>query len=70
MILAFLFQTSLCMTVSRSIHIFTNDPISFLKKKKWWLMLLTLLYLQSINLNMLINSILKYWYYEPYWFLK
>ena len=34
MILAFLFQISLCMTVSRSIHIFTNDPISFLKKKK------------------------------------
>ena len=33
MILAFLFQISLCMTVSRSIHIFTNDPISFLKKK-------------------------------------
>ena len=30
MIFVFLWLTSLCMTVSRSIHVSTNDPVSFL----------------------------------------
>ena len=29
MILVFVFMTLLCMTVSRSIHVSTDDPISF-----------------------------------------